>query len=640
MSYRTLSAKPLNKSLKTLLRRTSHVGLGLSAFTPVLALANPTGGQVVAGQASITSPSSNGLVVHQGSQSAIINWQQFNIGSGEYVTFQQPSSSSVVLNRVVGGSPTSILGNLNANGQVFLVNTNGVFFGHGASVDAQGFLASSLDINNNDFLAKNYLFNKSGNGSATVVNQGSITAHRGGYVVLAGDYASNEGVISAQSGHVVLAAGAKSTLTLQGNGLVSYVVNGATLSSLAGAANAGQLLADGGTVIMTADMANALKATVVNNTGLVEARSINKNNGDIFLTATGGNIVNAGTLNAQAMLAGQAGGNIVLKGDGVTNLTDTSKIVATGMGANGGHVELSGNVLNVRGTANIGRGGNLLMDPGTMSISTGNKHSPGLASNTTSVGHIGVNFIQTTLNNGTEVDISASKRIEHSGDVTAITATTGAGNLKFQVGNNGHVDMGGVNIAIKGNITANMGYGSFGHLSAHSVDLTASHSLALARAVQNSHNVITKQSVVSTVGHVNVSGGSNGIRSAEGSGEAGLSLKAKNGLSVTGAITGQELVLQASGGNLHVGTADATLGNVAIVDKAGNVTMEQANATQGNITINTTGHTLSFSNEAGLDAHGNILVLAANVTHANVADEDLNFTAGGTITVDGQISLP
>ena len=707
MSYRTLSAKPLNKSLKTLLRRTSHIGLGLGAFTPVLALANPTGGQVVAGQASITTPSANGMVVHQGSQSAIINWQQFNIGSGEYVTFQQPSSSSVVLNRVVGGSPTSILGNLNANGQVFLVNTNGVYFGHGASVDAQGFLASSLDINNNDFLAKNYLFNKSGNGSATVVNQGNITTHRGGYVVLAGDYASNEGIISAQSGHVVLAAGAKSTLTLQGNGLVSYVVNGATLSSLAGAANAGQLLADGGTVIMTADVANALKATVVNNTGLIEARSISKNNGDISLIATGGNLVNAGTLNASAMLAGQAGGHIVLKGDGVTNLTNTSKIIASGMGANGGHVELSGNVLNVRGTANLGHGGNLLLDPGIMSISAGTANAPGTSADTTSTGHIGVGFIQTQLNLGNNVEISAAHAINHAGGVTAITAATGAGNLDFKVGSNGHVNMGGVNIAIKGKLTAEMGYGSFGHLSAATVDLTASHSLQLARAVENSHGVITKQSVISTKGAVNITAASNGIHSAEGSGGTSIAIKAKTELDITGdldvvgnvnLVAGQSLddngnigkgsaavgkvnliashgyatvgqihangaitvtakggnlnvnsaqaasggvVLQDSGGVINARSVDATNGNVALVDKTGNVILGDATAQHGNVTVNTIGHTLSFSGEAGLFAsHGNILVLAANVTHTNAPHEELQFVAGGTITVDGQISLP
>src|SRR5262249_27112458 len=129
----------VNSVLRALRKRGTHLGLGLSAFTPVLALANPTGGQVVGGQATITNPSATGMVITQTSQSAIIDWQQFSIGANEYVQFVQPSSSSVVLNRVVGGSPSSIFGSLTANGQIFLINTNGVFFGKGASVDTQGF---------------------------------------------------------------------------------------------------------------------------------------------------------------------------------------------------------------------------------------------------------------------------------------------------------------------------------------------------------------------------------------------------------------------------------------------------------------------------------------------------------------------
>src|ERR1700739_2249481 len=186
MSYRTLTPKPLNASLTALLKRTGHIGLGLSAITPVLVLANPTGGQVVGGTATITNPNANGTVVKQTSAAAIIDWQQFNIGKVRHVQFLQPSSSSVILNRVIGGGGSSIFGSLTGNGQVFLVNTNGVFFGKGASIDAQGFLAG------------HYLCDKNGT-DATIVNQGSITAHKGGYVVLAGDYAENDGVISAQS---------------------------------------------------------------------------------------------------------------------------------------------------------------------------------------------------------------------------------------------------------------------------------------------------------------------------------------------------------------------------------------------------------------------------------------------------------
>src|SRR5262245_47237909 len=127
MSYRTLTTKkPLNASIQVLLKRGVHIGLGLGAFTPVLALANPTGGQVVAGSATIKNPNANTTVVKESSQSAIIDWQQFNIGKGQYVQFLQPSSSAVILNRVIGGGGSSILGTLTGNGQVFLVNTNGV----------------------------------------------------------------------------------------------------------------------------------------------------------------------------------------------------------------------------------------------------------------------------------------------------------------------------------------------------------------------------------------------------------------------------------------------------------------------------------------------------------------------------------
>src|ERR1700742_299918 len=243
MSHRTQVT--VNSALRILFKRGSQIGLGLGAFTPMLALANPTGGQGVAGSATIKNPNANTTVVKQSTQSAIIDWQQFNIGKGQYVQFLQPSSSSVILNRVIGGGGSSILGTLTGNGQVFLVNTNGVFFGKGASVDAQGFLATTLDITDSDFMSGNYVFDKGTHGDAQVVNQGSITAHKGGYVVLSGDYAENDGLISAQSGHIVLASGSKSTLTLNGNSLVSYAVNQATLSQLAGATNAGKLNADG-----------------------------------------------------------------------------------------------------------------------------------------------------------------------------------------------------------------------------------------------------------------------------------------------------------------------------------------------------------------------------------------------------------
>ncbi|HEY4128122.1 MAG TPA: filamentous hemagglutinin N-terminal domain-containing protein, partial [Gammaproteobacteria bacterium] len=271
----------------------------LGALAPVLALANPTGGQVVAGTATIGT-AGNGVIINQGSQRAAINWQQFSVGSNEYVQFNQPNSSSVVLNRVIGSNPSGIFGQIHANGQVFLINPNGILFAPGSSLDVSGLTASTLDISDADFMAGRYVFSRApGSSAATVVNQGNLQVSAGGYVVLAGDYVENDGVINAVSGRVVLAAGGAATLSLGDAGdLISYKIDAATLARLAGVDNAGSIVANGGSVVMTADVANALTATAVNNSGLITAHSVRQQGGEIMLLSQGGDIENSGTLDA------------------------------------------------------------------------------------------------------------------------------------------------------------------------------------------------------------------------------------------------------------------------------------------------------------------------------------------------------
>jgi filamentous hemagglutinin family protein len=184
MSYHTFSTKPLNASLKALLKRGGHVGLGIAAFTPVLALANPSGGHVVAGSATIKNTGANTTVVKQNSRSAVIDWQQFNIGNGQYVQFLQPSSSSIILNRVVGGGGSSIFGSLSGNGQVFLINTNGIVVGAGARIDTAGFIASTLNITDSDFLQGRLRFE--GGGAGKLSNAGTIRAS--GDIMLVGHF--------------------------------------------------------------------------------------------------------------------------------------------------------------------------------------------------------------------------------------------------------------------------------------------------------------------------------------------------------------------------------------------------------------------------------------------------------------------
>src|SRR5215831_17314927 len=227
------------------------------------AWAGPTGEQVVAGQASVSRAGTNTLVT-QGTDRAAINWQGFDIGSSESVRFAQPSASSIALNRVLGQNPTEIFGSLTANGQVFILNPNGVLFGKGAQVDVAGLVASTLNLSNEDFMAGRYRFSAVplAAAAAGVVNQGDITAN-GGYVALIGPQVRNEGTITAANGSVALAAGSEVTVNLNGNKLIGLSVDQGVLYALA--ENKGLIQAGGGQVLLTAKAADQIIKSVVNN---------------------------------------------------------------------------------------------------------------------------------------------------------------------------------------------------------------------------------------------------------------------------------------------------------------------------------------------------------------------------------------
>ena len=106
-------------------------------------------------------PGSHLLTIVQNSASTALNWQSFSIGAGETVLFVQPGANAVALNRVIGPDPSTLLGNLSSNGQVFLVNPNGILFGQGASVNVGGLVASTLNITDSDFMAGRYTFSGS-----------------------------------------------------------------------------------------------------------------------------------------------------------------------------------------------------------------------------------------------------------------------------------------------------------------------------------------------------------------------------------------------------------------------------------------------------------------------------------------------
>ncbi|MEK6806451.1 MAG: filamentous hemagglutinin N-terminal domain-containing protein [Pseudomonadota bacterium] len=426
----------------------------LPLLAPGLVFANPMDGVVVGGAASI-SGNGNTLTIDQFTQNTAINWQSFSIGTGEYVIFNQPSSSSVALNRVLGGSPSEILGHLQANGQVFLINPSGVLFGQGSVVDVGGILASTLDISPNDFMAGRYSF--AGQSAASILNAGNIRAADGGYVVFLGDNVANTGAITANFGTVLLASGSQATLDLQGDGLVNYALDAAAISDRAGVENLGSITADGGHVVLDADVLRDLKVAVINNAGLIQARKMTQaSDGSILLVGKGGDIVNSGTLDASGAApdvdggriyvttdgdismpggsvlradggANAKGGEIRVIGKGTVNFDEGALISATG-GVQGGFAELSGHEkLTIRGDVNLGNGGTLLIDPRDVTIAAGTgTNASGLDVT------LYANFVQDQLQVGANVIIVADrsitiKALEANGDDGQIYGLNGSG---------------------------------------------------------------------------------------------------------------------------------------------------------------------------------------------------------------------
>ncbi len=347
-----------------------------SAAVAATSKANPTGGAVVAGAAEISGGAGT-LTIQQATARAILHWDDFSIGAGELVRFVQPDAASATLNRVLGGNASSLLGSLEANGQVFLINPNGVLIGREARVDAAGFLASTLNVANEQFLAGGEMV-FAGDSTAAVQNLGAIDV-QGGDIFLIARKVENRGTLSAESGTVGLAAGSEVLITTGGDQRV--FVRAGTLP---------------GDVVNTGEMAAAtaeLKAAggnpyalAINNTGVVRANGTATRDGQIWLVA--------GTTDG---LAGRA--------------SNTGELAASDAGGGGGFIETSGETVELAGAIRTGEGGRWLIDPTDVTIDA--------AAATT---------IVTSVNAGTDVTVEADNNIT----VAANVAANGTGDLSLK----------------------------------------------------------------------------------------------------------------------------------------------------------------------------------------------------------------
>jgi len=314
-------------------------------------LCDATWRKVAAGQADFVSPDAHTLQI-TASDKSIINYQSFSISEAQSVQFIQPTAKATVLNRVMSQDPSQILGKLSSNGRVFLINPNGICFGPKAVINTGSFLASTLNILDEDFINDNFrFFQQEGLEKAEIVNEGMISSSLDGFIALFASGISNLGTIRASAGKVVLAAAEKVILDFSGDGLIQFSVDGDLKEALI--ENFGHIESANGTVELSLHTAKDAIKMVVNTDGITPANAMEEVNGVIHLVSQssitakkvildGGDhsrVEVEGAINASTVASDEKGGVIHVLGDLVT--LQGAQIQASG-DAGGGEVLIAG----------------------------------------------------------------------------------------------------------------------------------------------------------------------------------------------------------------------------------------------------------------------------------------------------------
>ncbi|MFG0254818.1 MAG: filamentous hemagglutinin N-terminal domain-containing protein, partial [Rhodopirellula sp. JB053] len=296
----------------------------------------PVGGNIVAGAGTIDTSVNNLTNITTSTDRAVINWDDFSVGTGHTVNFDQLSSNSAVLNRVIGSAPQSLInGAITSNGNVFVSNASGVVIGSTGVINTNGFTATTLDITNDRFMSGDLSF--SGNSDASIVNNGLISTGDGGANLIASQVFNNGTIES--TGNINLATGGQlkmpggryiqADLETIGNGISdgsSLIQNSGTIRAIGG-------LNVGGEVYLVNPNGN-----IVNEATIIAALS----NPDSSLT--GGTVemvasADASVTNASVDVSGQKGGRVVVTGDRV-EVTSTNIDASGELG--GGEVRIGG----------------------------------------------------------------------------------------------------------------------------------------------------------------------------------------------------------------------------------------------------------------------------------------------------------
>ena len=346
----------------------SGIGAGLLLAVPLFAapaIANPAGGNVTSGTATISNASANATRVRQSSEDVVIDWSSFNVGAGQSTTFVQPNAQAIAVNRIGSKSASQIMGTLDANGQVVLINGNGMLFGKNAQVNVGALIATSTDGADSDVLAGQ--FTTAGNQNAAVSNRGTITAAPGGLVALVAPNVRNSGMVQAKFGTVALGAANKFTVDFTGDGLVAFVAQG-DVAGNAHVANSGMLA--GANVSLTARAAEGLATGVVSMTGMIVAQNATQKGGTIVLD--GGNGGNVNVSHARLDASGAQGGGTVQIGGWNENTVSVDRASVLNASAtqtgNGGRISVISSATSFAGQA-LAQGGTQSGNGGTIETS-------------------------------------------------------------------------------------------------------------------------------------------------------------------------------------------------------------------------------------------------------------------------------
>jgi filamentous hemagglutinin family protein len=636
----------------------SQVFVGLAWAQPA-ANALPTGATVVQGAASLAQ-SANQLHITQSTQRAAINWQSFDIGAAAKVNVVQPNAQAVLLNRVVGQSPSQIFGQLQANGHVILVNPNGVLFGKDGSVNAGSFTASTLGISDANFMAGNMVYERNGS-TAGVVNQGQIEVSPGGYVALLGASVSNEGKIIAPKGGVALGAAETIKVPVTGSGRIKLELTAGDIN--ASVKNSGSIVSEGGQVYMQALALNRAAAQILQS-GRIDTTG--EQGGAVHLLADGGTIKVDGSISANSTGTddkGQAlaGGDIYIGRDKDTNvLAAVGDVSGAQLESRGGFVETSGQYLVTTDTRVLAK--DWLLDPSDITISTGANSNvtgaspadtlPTGADGTSSV--VNVSTIQSAINAGTNVTIKT----------TNANNTTGAGNITIAnplvFNNQGPTDAtlsliadNGITQNSAGSITTQAGSAKLVHIS-----MTANGNYQGNSAESTLSRGLTLNAKITTNGQVSLTGTSKnnlgGAWNSDNTAFSGVVFGTNSGISasryeVTGSQTATSswalagVIFNGSGITLTSSSGDSFVrGNRSSVNGSlygagvhfrnnSGVTIDTGNGaattaiTGTNVRISTTGDNVS-------------IVSKGNVTIGSTS-ESMSYRAGNVVVQSGTFSL-